>query len=122
MFSNASQAERYLSQAHDALIRKDYGFAKMMAEAAVKMNPEFFEAHNTLGTCFIIAGDPLRALACFDASLKIQPNQKEAHFNRVTALEILGQRLNLKPLDLEALPEFGKGTTGLAIFVKEEVK
>ncbi len=120
VFDTSTLARRYLSQAHNALLEGDYGAAKSMAEAAIKLNPGFFQAHNTLGICFSIDKDFVKALACFDASLAIQPNQTEANINRVSVLEILGEQLNLKPLDLKSMPYFGNETMGLAIFVREE--
>jgi len=121
MFLNTTTlADWYLLQAHSAFAKGDYGAAKSMAEAAIKLNPRYFEAYNTLGICFGIENDCVGAIACFDASLNIEPNQTEANLNRVTALEILGEQLNLKPLDLKSMSAFGNETTGCAIFVRED--
>lgn len=91
-----------------------------MTEVTIKLDTRYFEAHNTLGICLSMDKDFVGALACFDAALKIQPNQIEANFNRVTALEMLGERLNLKPLDPKSMSAFGNETMGCAIFVRED--
>lgn len=117
MFSNSSTlAEGYLSQAHIDIAKGDFDTAKLMAEAAIEVNPRYFEAFNTLGICFIKGGDCIRALACFDISLQIQPNQPEANSNKAVALEILGEALGLKPIDPAYMP------LGCAIFVEEDNK
>jgi tetratricopeptide (TPR) repeat protein len=115
---NSPSANRYLSQAHDALLQGDFALAKTMAEDALKLNPRSYQAHNALGICFGVLSDYIGALACFDASLNIQPNQTEANINRVATLEMLGKQLNLKPLDPESMSAFGDETMGCAIFVR----
>ena len=121
MFLNTTKlAEQYLLQAHSDIVKGDFVGAKAKAKTAIKLNPRYFEAHNTLGACLSMDKDLVGALACFDTSLKIQPNQIEAKLNRVTALEMLGERLNLKPLDLKSMAAFGNETMGCAIFVRED--
>ena len=121
MFLNTTKlAEQYLLQAHSDIVKGDFIGAKAKAKTAIKLNPRYFEAHNTLGACLSMDKDLVGALACFDTSLKIQPNQIEAKLNRVTVLEMLGERLNLKPVDLKSMSAFGNETMGCAIFVKKD--
>lgn len=121
MFLNTTKlADQYLSQTYSDIIKGDFVGAKANAEFAIKLDTSYFEAHNTLGICLSMDKDLVGALACFDTSLKIQPNQIEAKLNRVTALEMLGERLNLKPLDPKSMSAFGNETMGCAIFVKKD--
>lgn len=123
MFLNTTKlADQYLLQAHSDIVKGDFVGAKANAKTAIKLNPRYFEAHNTLGACLGMDKDFVGALACFDTSLKIQPNQIEAKLNRVTVLEMLGGLLNLKPLDPKSMSAFGNETMGCAIFVKEDDK
>lgn len=99
MFLNTTTlADRYLSQAHSALAKGDYGTAKAMAEAAIKLDPSF-EAYNTLGVRFGSANDFKNAIACFDKSIEMKPNQTEAQVNRVTAWIRQGKRARLDELE-----------------------
>ena len=113
-------AEQYLLQAHSDIVKGDFVGAKAKAKTAIKLNPSYFEAHNALGICCCLDMDYAGASVCFDTSLKIQPNQIEAKLNRVTVLEMLGERLNLKPVDLKSMSAFGNETMGCAIFVRKD--
>lgn len=87
-------ADQYLSQAHSALTKGNFITAKAMAEAAIKLDPSF-EAYNTLGVCFGSANDFKSAIACFDKSLEMKPDQTEAKVNRSTALIMQGKMARL---------------------------
>ena len=87
-------ADQYLSQAHSALAKGNFITAKAMAEAAIKLDPSF-EAYNTLGVCFGSANDFKSAIACFDKSLEMKPDQTEAKVNRSTALIMQGKMARL---------------------------
>ena len=121
MFVNDSQESiRYLFKARKALEQGDFAAAKAHAESVLNLNPSpSYEALNILGICFVEYKEYIEALACFDASLIIQPKQTEARLNRAKALVLLGKRLNLKPLDTGA---FGEETLGCAIFVRGDDK
>ena len=84
----------YLSQAHSVLDKGNFITAKAMAEAAIKLAPSF-EAYNTLGVCFGSANDFKSAIACFDKSLEMKPDQTEAKVNRTTALIMQGKMARL---------------------------
>ena len=93
MFLNTSKlADWYLSQAHSALAKGDFVEAKANAKAAIKLDPRYFKAYNTLGICFGYANDFVSAIACFDKSIELKPNQTEAQINRITALIMQGGR------------------------------
>ena len=91
---NSSLANRHLSQAHSALAKGDFITAKAMAEDAINLDPSF-EAYNTLGVCFGSANDFKSAIACFDKSLEMKPDQTEAQVNRSTALIMQGKMARL---------------------------
>jgi len=112
MFLNTTKlAEQYLLQAHSDIVKGDFVGAKAKAKTAIKLNPRYFEAHNTLGACLSMDKDFVGALACFDASLKIQPNQIEANFNRVTALIMQGNSARLEELEKGHISVIGKELT-----------
>jgi len=95
MFLNTSKlADQYLAQAHSALAEGNFITAKAMVEAAIKLDPSF-EAYNTLGVCFGSANDFKSAIACFDKSLEMKPDQTEAKVNRSTALIMQGKMARL---------------------------
>ena len=87
-------ADQYLSQAHSALAKGNFITAKAMVEAAIKLDPSF-EAYNTLGVCFGSANDFKSAIAWFDKSLEMKPDQTEAKVNRSTALIMQGKMARL---------------------------
>ena len=89
--------EWYLSQAHSVLDKGNFITAKSMAEAAIRLDPSF-EAYNTLGLCFSSVDDFKRAIACFDKSIEMKPDQTEAQINRITALIMQGERARLNEL------------------------
>ena len=110
--NNLQLANWYLSQAHNALVQKDFAAAKAMAETALSLDRSS-KAFNILGICLRELLDYPLALVCFDESLKIQPDQTEARLNKTTTLEMLGKSLNLKPV-------FGNEIMGCATFVWEK--
>ena len=70
--NNLQLANWYLSQAHNALVQKDFAAAKAMAETALSLDRSS-KAFNILGICLRELSDYPLALVCFDESLKIQP-------------------------------------------------
>jgi len=108
---NSSLANRHLSQAHIALAKGDFITAKAMAESALKLNPKSFEAYNTLGVCFGSANDFKSAIACFDKSLEVKPDQTEAKVNRITALIMQGNSARLEELEKGHISVIGKELT-----------
>ena len=111
MFLNTTKlADWYLSQAHSALAKGNFITAKAMVEAAIKLDPSF-EAYNTLGVCFGSANDFKSAIACFDKSLAVKPDQTEAKVNRITALIMQGNRARLDELEKGHISVIGKELT-----------
>jgi tetratricopeptide (TPR) repeat protein len=98
LLHTAKLADWYLSQAHSALAQGDFVEAKTNAKAAIKLAPRYFKAYNTLGICFGYANDFASAIACFDKSIELKPNQTEAQINRITALMMQGERARLNEL------------------------
>ncbi len=47
---------------------------------AVKIDPEFAEAHYQLGLLYQDEGKPAQAIAEYEAAVRIQPNLKQAHY------------------------------------------
>ena len=88
----------YLSQAHSVLDKGNFITAKSMAEAALRLDPSF-EAYNTLGLCFSSVDDFKRAIACFDKSIEIKPDQTDAQFYRTAALTMQGMMVRIDELE-----------------------
>lgn len=111
MFLNTSKlADQYLAQAHSALAKGDFSTAKAMAEDAINLDPSF-EAYNTLGVCFGSANDFKSAIACFDKSLEVKPDQTEAKANRITALIMQGNSARIEELEKGHISVIGKELT-----------
>ena len=99
MFLNTTKlADWYLSQAHNALAKGDFIEAKAKAKAAIKLDPRYFKAYNTLGICFGYANDFVSAIVCFDKSIELESNQTEAQIDRITALIMQGGGARLNEL------------------------
>ena len=99
MFLNTTKlADWYLSQAHSALAKGDFVEAKANAKAAIKLDPRYFKAYNTLGICFGYANDFVSAIVCFDKSIELESNQTEAQIDRITALIMQGGGARLNEL------------------------
>ena len=56
-------------------------------EAALRIRPDYAEAHNNLGATLIgTPGRAAEAIAHFEAALRIQPDYADAHYNLGVAL------------------------------------
>ena len=98
LLHTATLADWYLAQAYNDLATRDYHTTKVKTEAAIKLDPSS-KTYNTLGICFGYANDFVSAIACFDKSIELKPNQTEAQINRITALIMQGgERARLNEL------------------------
>ena len=50
-------------------------------QAAIRIDPEFAEAHNNLGIVYMDVGDMERAMACFREALKLNPRMAASSLN-----------------------------------------
>jgi len=95
-FSNASREQR--GQAADALVllavivavRGDDQQSLKIAESAVTIAPDHFDAQFTLGRALYSAGDPIRAAQAFRTAVSLNPTDPRALFFLGTTLEQAG--------------------------------
>ncbi len=59
---------------------------------AIRLKPDFSEAHTPLGIALAIQGEIRRALSHFSEAVRIDPRSLEARGNRIRALWLLGLR------------------------------
>ena len=97
LLHTATLADWYLPQAYNDSDTRDYHTTKVKTEAAIKLDPSS-KTYNTLGICFGYANDFVSAIACFDKSIELKPNQTEAQINRITALIMQGGGARLNEL------------------------
>jgi predicted O-linked N-acetylglucosamine transferase (SPINDLY family) len=86
--------------------------ARALAERAVRLAPDFADAHFTLGTILLRHADRPAALAAFTAALRLAPGFADAHYNAGNQLLELGEgeaaiaaftrAIDLKPNFLQA--------------------
>lgn len=74
--------------------------ARMDYVEAIKLNPTFAQAHNSVGVHYIQAGMYMLAYESFDASLEINPDYYNAYLNRGIAL-YYGSRSHLAEKDTQ---------------------
>lgn len=70
---------------------------------AIKIEPDFAEGYNNLGSAFQCSGDVQAAIPYFEKAIKIKPNYDEPHFNKGTGLMILGQVDNAADYFMKAI-------------------
>lgn len=100
--------------------------------AALKLKPDYVEAHNNLGFAFQKQGELTKALDCYRHALQFKPDSAEIHFNLGTVLRALNrlpealagfrQAVQLRPGYAEAhsnlgaaLQDLGQFDEGLAV-------
>ena len=69
---------------------KQYDAAISSYGKAIKLKPNYAEAHNNLGNALINRGDPGRAIDSYKRAIKIKPDYAEAHNNIGNALKEKG--------------------------------
>ena len=88
-------------------------------QQALRLKPDYAEAHNNLGTALVDTGRPQEAIEHYRQALRLNPDYPEAHNNLGAALANAGQlqeaiehykqALRLKPDYTYALLQFGFG-------------
>ncbi len=61
-------------------------------QEALRINPNYSEAHNNLGTVFLNQGKVQEAIPRFNEALRMNPNFAEAHYNLGNAYLLMGHR------------------------------
>ena len=102
------RSENEIVRAHDLLNQVILGRLPEAAEAyreAVKLHPEYAQAHVMLGLTLASLGQIEEAAEFFREALEIQPNNATAHFNLARLLEGQGKTE-------EALGHYQQATLG----------
>ncbi len=58
---------------------------------ALKVNPEYYEAHLNIGSIYVMLNNQTDALACYDKALAVNPNFIDALYNRANVFLSLGK-------------------------------
>ena len=99
------------------LIRRKVPEAIAQHEQALRLKPDYAEAHNNLGVALNQAGRVQEAIPHFEQALRLKTDYADAHYNLGNVLlqageleEAIGhykQVLRLKPGDVDAHPQSG---------------
>ncbi|MEP7343441.1 MAG: tetratricopeptide repeat protein, partial [Acidobacteriota bacterium] len=87
----AATAEQHYEQGVNALRRNNPAQAAVSLRAAIRLKPDFAEAHNALGMALGQQGQADEALNAFREALRLRPDFAEAHANLGLALQQKGQ-------------------------------
>lgn len=59
----------------------DYNAAVNLLHKALRLDPDYVAAHNSLGNVCLAEGNPLEAMKHFQAAIRLEPSHAEAHYN-----------------------------------------
>ena len=85
-----------LKAAQDATAAKNYDEAIAQYRAALEIEPDFAEAHNSLGVALARMGRINEAIAEFQEALRLRPAYPDAQKNLAKAQAMAGQRAGQK--------------------------
>jgi tetratricopeptide (TPR) repeat protein len=83
--------------------KKEFDLARIELETALKLKPDFSQAHNNLGFIFQSLNDTEAAYGAFLEAVRSDPNNGEAHQNLGIVLKIRGDYLKAEKELLNAL-------------------
>jgi tetratricopeptide (TPR) repeat protein len=81
-----AKAVKEYERARKAFQHGDVDFSANHLQKALHIYPDFIQAHNVLGLCFIQLGDYQKALAEHEAALALDPHRVETHQDLSLAL------------------------------------
>ena len=96
----ANTDKEYFDQGNKLRDRKKYSEAVVLFEKAIKINPNYFEAYNNLGTVLIILGKREKAIKNFIKAIEISPKYTRAHFNLAISINFNKESKELKAMEL----------------------
>ena len=100
------------------LLKKILIKAKQLFEKAVKIQPDYAEAHHNLGQSYKELGDVDKAIKCFQRAIKIQPKILASHNNLGIIQKELGKNdeaIECFQNAIEIQPEFATSHNNLGI-------
>ena len=60
---------------------KNFTLAKQLLQKAIKISPNYEEAHHKLGIVFKELGEIQKSISCYEKAIQINPNYVDAHNN-----------------------------------------
>ncbi len=113
----ALSAREYMERGMDYANRGEYGQAIIEYNSAIKLNPNYKEAYNSLGEAYYKKGHYENAIKAFSYAIKLSPTYIEAHNNLGLSFERKGDMLKAKkayevvlkidPINVEGLFNLG---------------
>ncbi len=92
-------------------------------ERALRLSPDYAEAHNNLGNALARQGKLPEAIEHFERALQLKPDYAEAHSNAGDALLRLGKSAEALPYLQQALHlATAQNNTALAEFIRTQLK
>ena len=91
----------------------------------LRLQPDYVEAHNNLGTVWYTSGELEKARACFLEALRLRPDHATAHHNLGLIHEARGEQAQAERCFQTALrhkPDFAEAHYSLAGVVKEQLR
>jgi len=126
--SEATIVAMYMSnRAAETLAKGEVDAAYWWAREAVRKEPKFLSAYNTLGVIYRLHGDLKLAERVFDEVLKREPANTQAMSNLALLLTDLGRRaeadaLKLKLAQLQPHPPFSYFNLGMAAMARGDYR
>ena len=85
------KAMRYFTRAQKAVEKGEIRQAIGHLRKAIRIHPQFVEAHNSLGVKYMMLGDFAPAAAAFEEAVRLRPHSGEPHSNLGVALHGLNR-------------------------------
>jgi tetratricopeptide (TPR) repeat protein len=113
-------ARKVMQRQHDAQASADH------LQKALRIYPDFIQAHNALGLRFIQLGEYQKALAEHEAALSLDPRNTQAHQNLSFVLLLLNRNLEAETearqaLDLDSQSVSARYVLGRALIAQNHV-
>lgn len=86
-----AEADRLCQEGYALLEERHFDVAMAKLVRARELDPDNAQVHYRLGLLYSDTDRPLDALACFDASIKLNGDDARPHNNRGSALQLLGR-------------------------------
>lgn len=126
-----AKAIKEFKRGRKAYLASDFKSSAEHFEKAVKMYPDFTEAHNNLGTSYLMQGAPEKSLAEFERAIALDPKGIDAYDNLSLALLLLKrypdseaaarQALQIDPRYVTALSLLGNALAAQQHYTQEAV-
>jgi len=82
MMGNHWQAREHYAQGHAAMEKRQLDLAIQHYSEAIRFNPEYAEAHNSLAIAYAFSGRFEEAMKHYDEAIRLWPDYEAAKHNR----------------------------------------